>query len=90
MVITFANAATVVAVSPQRTGGLRQVQGGRIGRRGTGGAVSGGRGTIRGGRGRGAGGRGASRGGGGKKPAGTPTAAELDAELDAYISANPK
>jgi len=95
MMITYANAAptvTVVQQSPPRT--LRQVQGGRINRspgggprrgRGGGGALAGGGGGIRRGRG---GARGGGGGRGGKQKA--PTAAELDAELDAYVSANAK
>jgi len=88
MAITFANAAvvTTMAVSPRSS--LRQIQGGRIGQRRGQAPARGFRGA-RGSRGvgRGAGGAGAGRGG---KKTVTPTAAELDAELDAYISANPK
>lgn len=90
MVIKWANPPPTA--SP-RAGGLRQVQGGRVGDRrqggGRGGGGGGGRGRGRGGaRGGGGGGAGAGRGGKAKNP--TPTAAELDAELDAYVSANAK
>jgi len=93
MMIAYANAApvTVVQQSPPRT--LRQVQGGRINRSPGGGPRRGGRGgggALGGGvrRGRGGGARGGGGGRGGKQKA--PTAAELDAELDAYVSANAK
>ncbi len=86
MVITYANAAPVTIVAARSPQNLRQVQGGRVGQprrmsspqqkrgaRGGGGIRRGTRGGARGGR------------GGNVK---TPTAAELDAELDAYITAN--
>ncbi|ODM90795.1 THO complex subunit 4-A [Orchesella cincta] len=83
MVIKWANPPTTPA---PRTGGLRQVQGGRVGDRrgGGGGGGGGGRGGARGSRGSG------GRGGAAKTKTVTPTAAELDAELDAYVSANAK
>jgi len=87
MVIKWANPPPTPA-SP-RTGGLRQVQGGRVGDR----RMRGGGGRGSGGAPRGAGGRGrgSSRGGrGGKAKPAAPTAAELDAELDAYVNANAK
>ncbi|XP_071491975.1 THO complex subunit 4-A-like [Diadema antillarum] len=73
----------------QRGGGGGGMRGGRLGRGGGGGGGGGGynQGRRGGGRGgmRGRGGRGRGRGrGGGNKP--VPTAAELDAELDAYNS----
>jgi len=82
MSIAWTNQPTTPVTSP-RVGSLRQVQGGRVGvRRGAGGGGRGGRGGgARGGRG--GGGRGAK-----KTPA--PSLADLDAELDAYISANAK
>lgn len=84
MSISWANSAatTQQQVSP-RGGGLRQIQGKRI-QRTSGGGGGGFRGG-RGGRGRG-GGRGARQGGSTK----APTAEELDAELDAYVSQNQK
>jgi len=86
MQITFANVTTTTVTSPQQQQpmrALRQIRGGRVGAKNN---VSP---TRRGGGGRGGRGTGAARGGrGGKTKA--PTAAELDAELDAYISANPK
>lgn len=88
MVIKWANPPPT-PTSP-RVGALRQVQGGRVGDRRRG---AGTRGSPRGGggRGRGAGGGGGGGGRGGKaKKKLTPTAAELDAELDAYVSANAK
>lgn len=81
MAITWANPPP--AASPRTA--IRQVQGGRVDRRGGGGA----RGGFRGGRG-GRGGRGRGAAGGGGKKTTPPTAAELDAELDAYVSQNPK
>lgn len=86
MAITWAGAEVAAAASPK--GGLRQLQGGRINR------ASAGTGRGRGARGsRGAGGRGRGAAGGkrGGRGGGAPkTAAELDAELDAYIKQNPK
>ena len=81
MSITWANAAPAATqqVSP-RGSGLRQIQGKRIGRPNKGGTFRGGRG----GGGRGRGGR------GGRQTTKQPTAEELDAELDAYVSQNPK
>ncbi len=93
MVIKWANPPTPTATP--RPGGLRQIQGGRVGDRRQGGGGRGAGGGGRGGRGGrgGGGGRGAISGGGGrggKAKTATPTAAELDAELDAYVSANAK
>ena len=86
MSITWAGAEAAAAASPQK-GGLRQLQGGRINRTSAvGGRGRGGARGIRGGtRGRGAGGKRGGRGGATPK-----TAAELDAELDAYIKENAK
>jgi len=86
MVIKWANPPPTA--SPVRATGLRQVQRGRVGDRRIRGGGSRGTGDTRGGgggRGRGRGGR-----GGGKAKTPAPTAAELDAELDAYVNANAK
>jgi len=80
MIITWASAPTVVP-TPSPRGTLNRVQGGRVNRRSneTRGVSRGARGT--GGRGRGRGGR------NNPKP---KTAAELDAELEEYVSQNQK
>jgi len=85
MVIKWTNPPPTPA---PRVGGLRQVQGGRVSDSRRGGSGRGGGGTRGRGAGRGRGGGGGGRGGKAKQV--TPTAAELDAELDAYVSANPK
>jgi len=67
---------------------LNRLSGGRVGKARGGGGMSASRGQGRGGRGAG-GGRG-GRGRGGKTTTKAPTAEELDAELDAYVSQSAK
>lgn len=84
MMITYANATPVTIVQSSSPRNLRQVQGGRVGqpRRMSSPPKRGARGAgVTRGRG------GGTRGGRGGKIK-TPTAAELDAELDAYVTAN--
>ncbi|CAG7714182.1 unnamed protein product [Allacma fusca] len=85
MAISWANSAVATQQVSPRGSGLRQIQGKRINRTSGGGGGGGGFRGGRGGRGRG-GGRGGRPGGSTK----APTAEELDAELDAYVSQNQK
>lgn len=92
MAISWASGSAPAAPTSPRGGNLRQIQGGRINRTSGGGGGRGG--GFKGGRGGRGGFGGGKRGGGGGRGGGAaakqPTAAELDAELDAYIKANPK